>query len=295
MKYRIHLYLALIAALLCLPSTATAQMPAESALLYKITGPKLKKPSYLFGTIHLVCEKDLSFGEKLGTYLAQTDQIILEVDFDDPAELKKVAGSSIMPNGKSLKEFLTAEEFTRLDVLYKSHLGISFELLQHMKPMMANIALFMSPKVIGCVKPEMFDLAFAEVAKQRKMPLIGLESAEEQLALIDSLPMTDQIKSLKELGLNPDKSIGQFQNLYKVYLSQDSDSLNQIISTEMAAQGSSQDLFLVKRNQKWTPLIESHIVRKPTFIGVGSGHLGGKSGLVALLRAKGYKLTPIRL
>ncbi|MBA2334195.1 MAG: TraB/GumN family protein [Blastocatellia bacterium] len=35
--------------------------------------------------------------------------------------------------------------------------------------------------------------------------------------------------------------------------------------------------------------------RKPTFIAVGAGHLGGKNGVIRLLRARGYKLTPIKL
>jgi uncharacterized protein YbaP (TraB family) len=63
----------------------------------------------------------------------------------------------------------------------------------------------------------------------------------------------------------------------------------------LSAEGNSQEALLDKRNQNWIPLIEKNITSKPTFIAFGAGHLGGKNGVVALLRAKGYTLTPIRL
>jgi uncharacterized protein YbaP (TraB family) len=42
-------------------------------------------------------------------------------------------------------------------------------------------------------------------------------------------------------------------------------------------------------------VIEKNIVERPSFIAVGAGHLGGEQGVVTLLRARGYKVTPIRL
>lgn len=293
MKDRIYLAILLVST--CLSLNSAAQTASDSALLYRITGPKLKKPSYLFGTIHLVCEKDFRFREKLVTYLAHADRIVLEVNLDDPLVLQKVAKISLMANGKSLKDYLTAEEFARLDNLYKAHLGISFELLQEMKPMMASTALLMSPKITGCLQPQMLERALVDLAKERRMSIVGLESAEEQLAVIDSVPISDQIKWLKDLSANPERTIGQFQSLYKVYLAQNSDALYQSVTQQLAEHGNSQETMLDRRNANWIPLIEENIALAPTFIAVGAGHLGGKKGVLQLLRAKGYTLTPIRL
>jgi uncharacterized protein YbaP (TraB family) len=33
--------------------------------------------------------------------------------------------------------------------------------------------------------------------------------------------------------------------------------------------------------------------KKKTFVAVGAGHLAGDRGIIALLREKGYKLTPV--
>lgn len=274
---------------------AQAESAPSSSILYKVTGKALKKPSYLFGTIHIVCEKDLSFAEKIGSYISQTEQMMLETDLDDPEVTRKVAEAALPKGDKTLKDHLTAEEFKKLDDLYKSYLGFSVELLQGVNPTIVSTYFFLSPKVIGCPKAARLDQDLAEVAKVRKNEVIGLESVADQLALIDATPITAQVKGLRQLIDDPDKYIRDFQNMYRLYLSQDADSLYSIITSEMALSGTSKDVYLDKRNAKWIPLIEKQIVAKPTFIAFGAGHLGGKSGVVALLRSKGYKLTPIKL
>lgn len=267
----------------------------KSALLYRIEGKGLKKPSYLFGTIHLICQKDMFNADVMKGYVEQTNQVMLEMDLDDPAVLKKVGEASIMKDGKSVKDLLKPEEYAKLDEVYKSYLGISFDALSTYKPMMASTALLMSPKILGCAPPQMYDNSLAQGAASRKVPVLGLETAEEQIAVIDSMPMTEQIKGLNEIANNPQKSIDSFSKLYKLYLSQDSDALYTLSTSEMKEPGMSQAKFLDERNIRWIPTIESTVAANPTFIAVGAAHLGGKNGVVSLLRAKGYKLTPIRL
>ena len=49
-----------------------------------------------------------------------------------------------------------------------------------------------------------------------------------------------------------------------------------------------------KRNIKWTPIIEAAAKEAPSFFAVGAGHLGGKNGVINLLRRKGYSVSPVR-
>ena len=50
---------------------------------------------------------------------------------------------------------------------------------------------------------------------------------------------------------------------------------------------------MVERNEKWIATIPSIIKDKSTLIAVGSAHLAGEKGLINLLKAKGYKVTPV--
>jgi uncharacterized protein len=272
---------------------AVSKRQSSPALLYEITGPGLKKPSYLFGTIHLICEKDM-FSPVVG-YLDKAEQLMLEMDIGDPALMQKVLIASMMDGGKSVKDQLTAEEFARIDKMYKEYVGIPFAALQNLKPMISSTYLYMSPKVLGCQPPMMYDNYFAKAATTRKLPVVGLETAEEQIAVLDSNSVEKQLNDLSAMSADPAAKIGEFHKLYKIYLSQDSDALHRYTEKQFKDSGFSAQKMLHGRNAKWIPKIEAAVAAKPSFIAVGAAHLGGQKGVVNLLRAKGYTVKPIRL
>jgi uncharacterized protein YbaP (TraB family) len=273
----------------------TVKTTASSGLLYEISGNKLKKPSYLFGTIHLMCEKDMFPAEKLKGYIKQTEQIMLELDLDDPVVMQKATKGLMLPDGKTMKNYLKPEEYAKVDELFKNYLGVSFDQFQTFKPVLASVVLLTSPKVIDCQPPTAYDAFLAQTAAANKMPILGLETVEAELAALDSLPFDKQIEALNKMAANPEKSFGEFKSMYQIYLTQNSDELYNLTVKEFKAGGISQEKLLDERNTNWIPVIEKNIQVTPSFIGVGAGHLGGKKGVVNLLRSKGYKLTPIKL
>ena len=279
-------------------SNIQAQTPkpvVTSAILYKITGKNLKKPSYLFGTIHLICEKDMFSAEKLKSLIDQTGQIMLETDFLDPAALQKAAVASKLLGGKTMKDYLTKEEYAKIDEYFKAYMGISFDLLNAYKPIFATTAVLSSPKILGCQPPVIYDKFLAETAVAKKLSVVGLESIDAQMAAADSVSLEQQIREMKEAAADPEKTIADFRKLSATYLSQNSDALYALTESEFKKSGYSQPKMLDNRNINWIPVIEKNIAVTPSFIAVGGGHLGGKNGVVKLLRAKGYILTPIRL
>lgn len=298
MKKKLSLLSALLVALLLTVSSIHAQTKttaSDSALLYEITGKNLKKPSYLFGTIHLICEKDMFPAEKLKSYLGQTEQLLLEIDMDDQTVIQRAVKLSVLADGKTIKDYVKPEEYAKIDEVFKKYLGVSFDNLQSFKPLISQTYLLTSPKVLGCQPPVVYDNFLAQTATAAKMPVIGLETIEQQFAVIDSQPLEKQIKALSEAAANPEKGFGEFKALYQNYLTQNSDDIYNSLVSQMTAEGYNLTKFVDERNVNWIPIIEKNIRLTPSFIGVGSGHLGGKKGVVNLLRAKGYKLKPIRL
>jgi uncharacterized protein len=297
MKKYYRLFFLLLATLLLAEQATNAQTAkavSTSALLYRIEGKGLKKPSYLFGTIHLICEKDMFSPATMKTYLDQTGQLMLEMDMDDPAAVKKVMDGSLLKNGQTVKDLIKPEDYAKLDAVYKSYLGISFDLLGSYKPIVSSTMLYISPKIMGCQAPKGYETELAAAVAPRKLPVLGLETAEEQIAVLDSQPLNDQLKWLTDIANNPQKPIDEFQQLSRVYLAQDSDALYDLAASGMKESGLSQAKMLDERNIRWIPAIEKTIGVTPTFIAVGAAHLGGTNGVVSLLRAKGYTLTPIR-
>ena len=130
------LSLALVA-LFCSFAAGQSKPAGESpSLLYKISGKGISKPSYIFGTFHAICPTEMIPLESLDTYLAQTDQLMMEIDMDDPTVMPRLSQAVIIPDGKTLKDFLTAEQFAKVDEMVKNALGYSAENIKMVKPAM---------------------------------------------------------------------------------------------------------------------------------------------------------------
>lgn len=263
-------------------------------LLYKITGKDLKKPSYLFGTIHIVCPNDMFSMEKLGGYLDQTDQLLMELDLDNAAEMMAMGQGMQMADGKTLKDFLTAEQFAKVDEMFKNYMGFSAENVKQIKPFISSVIISTSPKALGCT-PDSYELSLVKAATEKKKSIEGLETVASQFAVFEKTPLEKQAKALYEMALNPQKSVDEFKKLVETYKTQNAESLYILIDAQMKSEKDFQGVLLDDRNKDWIPKIEKAIGEKSSFIAVGGGHLGGKNGVVKLLRAKGYKVEAIKL
>lgn len=275
-------------------SAQTAKRAPESSLFYKISGKNLQQPSYIYGTIHIICPNEMFGMEKLNGYIDQTEGLLMELDLDNPAELQSMAAGLAMPNGKTLKDFLTEEKYAKVDEMFKNNLGVSVENFKNYKPFMLSVMISTSPKSIGCTPPGSYDMSFTQTAIAKKKPVEGLETAAAQYEKMDKKPIEKQAEELYEMALNPQKSIDEFKQLITVYKSQDTEKLFTIMDGQLGDAGF-QKVMLDDRNTDWIPKIEKAIAEKPTFIAVGGGHLGGKSGVISLLKAKGYTVEAIKL
>jgi uncharacterized protein len=98
---------------------------------------------------------------------------------------------------------------------------------------------------------------------------------------------------LYKMVMNSDSSALVFNQLLTAYKNQDISALSELMKEDKSMGKYEEDLLLA-RNRNWIPIIEKQVKAKPTFIAVGAGHLGGVSGVIDLLRKKGYKVTPVK-
>ena len=188
--------LSMVASLAASSLTYSQAKPKEQpSLLYQISGNGLTKPSYLFGTIHAICPTEMTPIATLDTYLTQTDQLVTEVDLDDPNETLSMTKSVMMPDGKTLNNFLNADEMAKVDELTKNYLGAPIEPLKQLKPLTLMVVLLTRPKAMGCT-PATLDLELMKSAVAKKKPVVGLETVALQLQTLDSMPFDKQARRL---------------------------------------------------------------------------------------------------
>jgi uncharacterized protein len=267
-----------------------AQAPVEKTLLWEISGNGLTEPSFLFGTIHLICPDDFVIGNPLKKAVETTRQIAFEVDMDDPELMTAMTKSMFMAGGNTLQTILNAKDYRRLHQFFKDSLGMDITSLDRAKPFVMTGPLL--TKVLAC-QPKSYEMELMTLATKQQSEVIGLETIEEQMALFDTIPYARQASLLVSMIDSLPSVKKEFRDLVKLYKSQDLPAIYALtLKSEFGLDGQD-EVLLFKRNRNWIERIRKIIREKPTLIAVGAAHLGGKEGVVALLRESGYQVKAV--
>ncbi len=176
------------------------------------------------------------------------------------------------------------------------------------------------------------DMYLQNRARKNNQKVIGLETVKEQMAALSSSPISQQARELYDYIIEKNKkpqtvqdsvkvevnvatikendttlvelkkSESPIHTLISIYLSEDIELLHDQISNEFKKE--SYESLIVRRNIVMVKRMEEQMNKKLTkenkkskkniiFAAVGAGHLGGKKGMVSLLKEAGYTLTPI--
>lgn len=266
-----------------------AQAPATS-LLWKISGNGLQMPSYLFGTFHMMCKSEFRISDTLSELIGQSGQFFGELKMDDPSMQQKIA-AQLMLKDQTLEGLLGKEVFAGLNEKYQQITGMPLILLNQYKPFMSASLLALS--TITCLDKIQPETAFSSIAQKKGIPILGLETIEDQIRAVDKQPLDSQLQSLIKSIRNFDSVRTMMGNMQEVYRLRDADSLYRfVMQADMG--GDFETEMLVNRNLTWIPKIKRAMEEKNSFFAVGAGHLGGPNGVLALLRKQGYTLTPIK-
>lgn len=267
---------------------ANCQVSIENNLLWKIEGPGISEPSYIFGTIHAICPDDFKVGTYLNAIMENVKQLALEIKMDDPSLMGKMQAGMLFPNQGTIRDFVDAENYEVIERFLQDSIGININLLSRIQPIYLNSLIL--PKMLGCA-PASVEGKLMEVAAKNELGIIGLESVEDQIAILNSIDIETQTSFLIESVKEFEKGRKEIHNMINLYKREEVNALYDLISaSEFQVY---ENTILTTRNQNWIPRIIEEASTKPTLFAFGSGHLGGPDGVILLLRKAGYTLTPM--
>lgn len=268
--------------------TSKAQLPTEKTLLWQVTGKGITKPSFLFGTIHLMCSGELKMPALVKEKFNTAEELYLEIDMDDPEMMREMMNGMQMKDSSTL-ENLMGNEFERVNSVFKTSTGLPLKMLNTAKPMLIISMIY--PSLLGCT-PVSWESVFLQMAKDKSIQIKGLETLQDQIDVFDKIPYKVQSDMLVKMLLNIDSAKMEFQEMLDVYKKKDINRLN-ILTTKQEDFGEYQDILLSNRNRKWIPIIGEEAKKRPTFFAFGAGHLGGETGVINLLRKAGFTVKPV--
>ncbi|UWQ29743.1 TraB/GumN family protein [Leisingera sp. M523] len=295
-----------------LPAATEARLEREMAATPYSRGnhwvaTKGNRTIHVIGTMHGGDARMAKVMRTLRPVLAQAGAIYLETSDSDLERLDRMpdelARSFLLPKGQELRHLLPRDAWERFQ-LTAQVTGVNPETMNRMQPWAISMFVVQS----GC-RPYGFGLRrglddrISDFARRKRIPLGALETPEQALAAIASLPLSDQARMLAlELEL---VQSGKPEDATPVeaYFDQ-SVWTSFVLAPWISAQYSSfsgaetarlwrqyNRRLLDQRNQRWmTPILAARQDR--IAVAVGAAHLPGKNGVLNLLKAKGFSLAP---
>jgi len=259
------------------------------SLLWKISGNDLKKPSYLFGTIHAIPQSKFFINQEIITSFLDSDVIVLETGLDAKDSNSFNVTDISLANGQTLKELYRKNNYQFLEKYFIDTLHGSVKNLITFKPifLIGVISSRWYKNYVG------YESMFINKANENQKKIIGLDDSRDLLNLFNQVPIKEQASILLNTIKNRKRDSLNYNKTLQLYLKQDVDQLSRELNTQFKKYPRYFDTFFNKRNDKWVYKINEIVKSKSCFIAIGAGHLGGASGLVARLRKIGYKVEPL--
>jgi uncharacterized protein YbaP (TraB family) len=268
-----------------IPETAT---PA----LWKVE--KGGKTLYLFGSIHLLPPQTKWKREEIDRAREASQVFVFEAPLDEggQAMLKFVEEGGKLKGGETLKDVLAPDLHADTE---KAAWKVQYppKLLAPLRPWLAEVYLELYAYLkAGFSSYYGVDHVIEQEAKAAKAEFAYFETVSEQLAYFAKLDRKTETAYLKATvkGVLDEPNLPF--DLLNAWASGKTDDLARLVDDGFKDVPQLRAQLIVARNRKWLPQLRVMLASDKThFVTVGVGHLVGRDSLIAMLRAKGYKVT----
>ena len=286
-------------------ATTAEQVEDKNSLLWEISGKNLKKPSYLYGTIHLIPKNDFFLTDATKKVFNASQKVTFEInmkEMNNPLTMISIFTKAMMPNGKTLKDFLNAEDYGLVQRKFDS-IGMPLKMLERIKPMFLSVMLGTDGEKITAEgggisetsKSTSYEMEFLQMGEKQKKEFGGLETVEFQMGIFDSIPYKVQAEMLVKTIKNGSAGNDDLGKMVEMYKKQDIEAMSKMLqSDDQNELAGYENMLINSRNTNWIPLMAKAMSEKITFFAVGAGHLGGEKGVVNLLKKEGYTVKPLK-
>ena len=243
---------------------------------------------YLFGTVHLLpTDTDWRYPE-LDRALADSQTLYIEITDDDPANMAALVMRHGMNPGHPLSNLLSPSEAHRLR-LTANKIGVpgGMQTLDMMRPWLAALTLATTPLLKAGLDPRQgVDKQLKALMLDSDKPVLGLETAEQQIRFLADMPQAIQLALLRSTLRDVGKGPILLTQLIEAWKSGDMDTFARIGDGDMRKhEPQLYQRLLVQRNEAWATTIAAMLKQPGTvFIAVGAAHLAGPDSVQAQLR-----------
>lgn len=268
---------------------------AERNVLWSVRGAH--NTVYLFGSIHVLRPGDAGLPRAAAEAYAEAEQLVMEIDMDDPAMADPVAmaaqmqRSAMLPAGQSLRSVLGADYASIAERSRAA--GLDLALLDQFAPwFVATMLLQLEIAQRGFDPAHGVEQQLADRAVHDGKPILGLETPGQQFAVLGGLSLAEQKRFLLLTLEETEESDAELEELLAAWRSGDTAVLARVLSEAYEEFPELYRPLTEDRNRAWLEDLEGLLDDRDDYlVVVGALHLVGRNSVVDLLRQRGHAVT----
>src|SRR5580693_1287509 len=118
-------------------------------LLWRISGKGITRPSWLFGTMHILCASDAVLSDSLKAVITACDEVYFEINLSDMSDMMNAIQYMYMNGNEKLSDLLKPKDYARVKDYFTQHASmLPFGMLERFKPML--ISGLIEEQGLGC-------------------------------------------------------------------------------------------------------------------------------------------------
>lgn len=187
------------------------------------------------------------------------------------------------------KEYLTDSQIQKMSRATRKYLSFELESMMELRPLL--IWSFMC-KILLDAHDDSLDQAIWDYAIKNAKNLNCIESIEEQMDIMNSIPLRFEFHQLRDSLLHISKTNRNLKTLIQYYEKQD---ISELYKKTKSSLGPNKALLLTDRNRKFADRIWRAHENEASFFCFGAAHLAGKNGVLNELKRKGAKIKELKI
>lgn len=296
-----HLFSKFIVIALLVIAQASAIASSYQPFMWKVQNQGATV--FLAGSIHALTPDFYPLPNAYQAAFASADRLAVELDPDnlDPYQSSRLVQSKMwLPKGVTLDQYLTPTQQQKLKQFAKDN-GSDYQRLLHIRPWMLVEQLTQAQLKNSDYQAQYgIDLYFLNQAKQKDLPILEIESLEQQISAIADTPFQAQLAMLTT-SLEQMEDESYMAQMTEYWRQADPDGLYQFVYQDVLNTPQLKPLMealLDHRNQRMADVISIYLGQSPhasntTFVVIGALHLSGPKSVIHELENKGYLVEPM--
>lgn len=276
---------------LCWLGAGAASVYADSAqhTLWALHGKR--NTVYLLGSIHTLRASDYPLAPAVLEAYRDSKSIVMEINLDqiDSSEVQsEMLSSAMLPEGKTLREIMGPARYAEAQRL-AGEVGVELSTFDQFAPWFVAEAISQLQLMqLGFDPSSGVEMYFLGRARSDGKSIDGLETAHEQIALFQDMPMQSQseylLSSLEQARDLPK----QADEMVRAWQRGDAAWFESEIQSDVGRDPALYQALLVARNRKWIARIERLLDDDKNYLViVGTAHLVGHDSVIDLLQKDG--------